>query len=127
MYPRPVGRGGGAILLKDRGLIDRAETIQDKGTDRPQFLRGEREWYGWQQAGNSYLLNEMQAAYLWAQLEVADEIQAHRMKLWRFATEGFWSYLKTTTMTFRGKRGIDILTVFGGDKCAYFLHQTIRR
>ncbi|BCR89876.1 uncharacterized protein ACHE_51074A [Aspergillus chevalieri] len=78
------GGAGGAIIINDRKLIERTETIRDKGTNRPQFLRGETDHYTWQRAGVSHLLSEMQAAYLWAQLEAADQIQAHRLKLWEF-------------------------------------------
>ena len=78
------GGAGGAILINDRNLIERTETIREKGTNRPQFLRGETDHYTWQRAGVSHLLSEMQAAYLWAQLEASDQIQARRLKLWEF-------------------------------------------
>lgn len=78
------GGAGGAILINDRSLVERTETIRDKGTNRPQFLRGETDHYTWQRAGVSHLLSEMQAAYLWAQLEASDQIQARRLKLWEF-------------------------------------------
>ena len=78
------GGAGGAIAINDRRLIERTETIRDKGTNRPQFLRGETDQYTWQRAGVSHLLSEVQAAYLWAQLEAADQIQAHRLQLWEF-------------------------------------------
>lgn len=76
------GGAGGAILINDRSLIDRVETIRDKGTNRPQFLRGETDHYTWQRAGASHLLGELHCAYLWAQLQAADQIQAHRLQLW---------------------------------------------
>ena len=82
------GGAGGAILVNDRSLIARTETIRDKGTNRPQFLRGETDHYTWQQAGVSHLMSEMQAAYLWAQMEAADQIQSHRLKLWGVYREG---------------------------------------
>lgn len=82
------GGAGGAILVNDRSLIARTETIRDKGTNRPQFLRGETDHYTWQQAGVSHLMSEMQAAYLWAQMEAADQIQAHRLELWEFYRQG---------------------------------------
>lgn len=78
------GGAGGAILINDQRLIDRVETIRDKGTNRPQFLRGETDHYTWQRAGASHLLSELQSAYLWAQLQAADQIQAHRLQLWNF-------------------------------------------
>ena len=73
---------GGAILIKDSGKILRAEIIREKGTNRSQFFRGEVDKYSWQAAGSSYLPSELNAAYLWAQLEMADEITANRMASW---------------------------------------------
>ncbi|KAB8266356.1 pyridoxal phosphate-dependent transferase [Aspergillus pseudonomiae] len=79
-----AGGQGGAILINDPSLVERAEIIRDKGTDRQMFLRGEVPHYTWQQAGASYTLSEIQAAYLWGQLEAADRIQHHRLEIWGF-------------------------------------------
>ena len=76
------GGAGGAIIVNDKKLIDRVETIREKGTNRPQFLKGEVDHYTWQRAGVSHVLSEMQAAYLWAQLECAEEIQSRRLRIW---------------------------------------------
>ncbi len=73
---------GGALLIKDSGNVLRAEIIREKGTNRSQFFRGEVDKYSWQAAGSSYLPSELNAAYLWAQLEKADEITADRMSSW---------------------------------------------
>ncbi len=73
---------GGALLIKDSGNFLRAEIIREKGTNRSQFFRGEVDKYSWQAAGSSYLPSELNAAYLWAQLEKADEITSNRMKSW---------------------------------------------
>ncbi|MFZ5723589.1 MAG: dTDP-4-amino-4,6-dideoxygalactose transaminase [Pseudomonadota bacterium] len=74
---------GGALLVNDPRLAARAEILRDKGTDRARFLRGEVDGYGWQALGSSYLMTEMQAAFLCAQFERADEIQAARLSVWR--------------------------------------------
>jgi dTDP-4-amino-4,6-dideoxygalactose transaminase len=73
---------GGALLVNDPGLVARAEVIQEKGTDRSRFFRGEIDKYTWQDAGSSYLLSEVATAFLWAQLEHATEITAERRAIW---------------------------------------------
>lgn len=70
---------GGALLIKDEKYIVQAEIIREKGTNRTQYLRGEIDKYSWMNYGSSYLPSDMNAAYLYAQLEKADEIQACRM------------------------------------------------
>ena len=73
---------GGALLIKDEANVDRAEMIREKGTDRSRFLRGVVDKYTWIDMGSSYLPSEMNAAYLWAQLEQADMINADRLASW---------------------------------------------
>jgi len=73
---------GGAILVNDSQLASRAEIIREKGTDRAQFGRGEVDKYTWQDIGSSFLPGELTAAFLWAQLESAEAITAHRLSLW---------------------------------------------
>lgn len=73
---------GGAILIKDEKDIALAEIIREKGTNRSQFFRGEIDKYSWVEAGSSYLPSELNAAYLWAQLEKAAQINESRIKLW---------------------------------------------
>ena len=60
---------GGALLIKDRKNVERAEIIREKGTNRSKFFRGEIDKYTWVDFGSSYLPSELNAAYLWAQLE----------------------------------------------------------
>lgn len=78
---------GGALLIRDRKDILRAEIIREKGTNRSQFFRGEVDKYSWQEAGSSYLPSDLNAAYLWAQLEVAEEIKRDRLKSWNLYYE----------------------------------------
>ncbi len=73
---------GGAILIRDIANRDRAEIIREKGTDRSRFWRGQVDKYTWVDFGSSYLPSDMNAAYLWAQLELADEINDKRLHLW---------------------------------------------
>lgn len=72
---------GGALLIRDKGNIEEAEIIREKGTDRSKFFRGQVDKYTWVSAGSSYLPSDMNAAYLWAQLEMADEINNARLNL----------------------------------------------
>lgn len=78
---------GGAILLKHQEEILAAEIIREKGTNRSQFFRGEIDKYSWKEAGSSYLPSDMNAAYLWAQLEEADAVNQRRMENWNLYYE----------------------------------------
>ena len=73
---------GGALLIKDSENINRAEIIREKGTNRSRFFRGEIDKYTWVEAGSSYLPSELNAAYLYAQLEGAETIFDDRMRSW---------------------------------------------
>ena len=73
---------GGALLIRDESAVDRAEIIREKGTDRSKFLRGVVDKYTWVDMGSSYLPSEINAAYLFAQLEKADEINDDRKASW---------------------------------------------
>lgn len=73
---------GGALLIKDPGYIDRAEILREKGTDRSKYYRGQVDKYRWQDYGSSYLPSELNAAYLYAQFELADEINNARLSRW---------------------------------------------
>ena len=75
---------GGALLVNDLELVQRAEVLRDKGTDRKRFLRGEVDKYTWQDVGSSFLPSEIQAAYLFAQLEERRRIQEKRRKIWTY-------------------------------------------
>jgi dTDP-4-amino-4,6-dideoxygalactose transaminase len=74
---------GGAIILNDPGLEERALILREKGTDRTRFLRGEVDNYTWQEVGSSYLPSDLLAAVLLAQLENADATQRQRQRIWR--------------------------------------------
>jgi dTDP-4-amino-4,6-dideoxygalactose transaminase len=73
---------GGALLIRDAALIERAEIIREKGTDRSKFFRGEVDKYGWVDVGSSYLPSELLAAMLCAQLEAREQIQSRRQQIW---------------------------------------------
>lgn len=79
---------GGALLLRERDWLRRAEVIHEKGTDRCRFLRGEVDRYTWESIGSSYPPSEINAAFLWAQLEAAEWITAQRMAVWERYHEG---------------------------------------
>ena len=78
---------GGAFLCKDPSFGDRAEILREKGTDRSKFLRGQVDKYTWQDYGSSYLPSDINAAYLWAQLERADDINNNRLASWNAYNE----------------------------------------
>lgn len=73
---------GGALLINDPELALRAEVIREKGTNRSQFFRGQVDKYTWVDVGSSYLPGELIAAFLWAQMEEADEITRRRLAIW---------------------------------------------
>lgn len=79
---------GGAILINNKDYMQRAEIIREKGTNRTQFFRGLIDKYSWVDIGSSYLPSEMNAAYLYAQLEIADEINRERLGKWKLYREG---------------------------------------
>lgn len=74
---------GGAILINDPALIEKAEIIREKGTNRSRFFRGQVDKYTWVSVGSSYLLSDILAGFLYAQLEVWQEIQAKRKWIWQ--------------------------------------------
>ena len=73
---------GGALLIRDEKYIEPAEIIREKGTNRSKFYRGQIDKYTWVDQGSSYLPSDMNAAYLWAQLEMAEEINDWRLRVW---------------------------------------------
>lgn len=75
---------GGALLIQREADIEEAEIIREKGTNRSKFFRGQIDKYTWVNFGSSYLPSDMNAAYLYAQLELADEIFADRMNNWEY-------------------------------------------
>lgn len=82
---------GGAVLVNSPQYMERAEIIREKGTNRSKFFRGQVDKYTWVDLGSSYLPSEMNAAYLWAQLEIADEINDYRLGVWNRYYEGLAS------------------------------------
>lgn len=73
---------GGALLINNPEYNERAEILREKGTNRAKFFRGQVDKYTWVDFGDSYLPSELNAAYLWAQLECADEINDNRLASW---------------------------------------------
>ncbi len=73
---------GGALLIKDEKYVEDAEVIREKGTNRSKYFRGEIDKYTWVNYGSSYLPSELNAAYLWAQLELAEKITSARLARW---------------------------------------------
>lgn len=87
-----AGGEGGMLAINDSRFVRRAEIIWEKGTNRAEFFRGEVNKYGWVDIGSSFLPSELNAAYLWAQLEKLDEIQKHRISLWNLYYEKLSQY-----------------------------------
>ncbi len=81
---------GGALLIKDPQYVEEAEIIREKGTNRSKFYRGQIDKYTWVNYGSSYLPSDMNAAYLWAQLELAEEINEKRRSIWN----RYWELLQ---------------------------------
>ena len=80
---------GGAILINTPEYVERAEILREKGTDRARFFRGQVDKYTWVDLGDSFLPSELNAAYLWAQLEMADEINEDRLSSWKSYYDAF--------------------------------------
>lgn len=80
---------GGAIIINNEAFIERAEILREKGTNRSKFFRGQVAKYNWVDFGDSYLQSDLNAAYLWAQLEKADEINENRLKTWNTYYKAF--------------------------------------
>lgn len=74
---------GGALLIRDESYVEEAEILREKGTNRSKFYRGQIDKYTWVNYGSSYLPSDMNAAYLWAQLEMAEEINGERLAIWK--------------------------------------------
>lgn len=77
------GGEGGLLIINEERFVERSEIIREKGTNRSQFFRGMVDKYSWVDVGSSYLPCELQAAYLWGQLEQADEITLNRLESWK--------------------------------------------
>ena len=86
---------GGALLINDLTYLERAEIIREKGTDRSRFFRGQVDKYTWIDIGSSYLLSDILAAFLYAQLEAREHIQTQRQKIWDTYYEGLKGWAET--------------------------------
>ncbi len=106
------GGEGGLLIINDEQFIDRAEIIREKGTNRSLFFRGMVDKYSWVDIGSSYLPSELNAAYLWGQLEKADEINQDRLNSWNF----YYDSLKDL----RDKGLIELATM--PDECIHNAH-----
>ena len=90
---------GGALLINDPALVERAEMIREKGTNRSRFFRGQVDKYTWVDFGSNYLCSELQAAYLLAQLYCRDVVQAKRAAIWRRYDESLRDWAKENDVT----------------------------
>ena len=79
---------GGLLIINDEQFINRAEIIREKGTNRSLFFRGMVDKYSWVDVGGSYLMNDVSAAYLWGNIEKADEINENRINSWNIYYDG---------------------------------------
>lgn len=91
---------GGALLIQDSAYVEKAEIYREKGTDRSKYYRGQVDKYRWQEFGSSYLPSELNVAYLYAQLEMAEEINDFRLARW----QEYWDLL--TPLARKGKIGL---------------------
>jgi len=87
---------GGALLINDRHYMERAEIIREKGTNRSRFFRGQVDKYTWVDMGSSYLPSDILAAFLYAQLEARDKIQASRQRVWEYYNKHLQSWSRQT-------------------------------
>ena len=90
---------GGAIVINNEKYIEKAEILREKGTNRSQFFRGQVAKYNWVDFGDSYLASDLNAAYLWAQLEMADEINNNRLETWNSYYKAFEPLQKKGVIT----------------------------
>ena len=93
------GGEGGLLLINDERFAHRAEVLREKGTNRSQFFRGMVDKYTWVDIGSSYLPSELQAAYLFAQLDQADSVNNKRLAIWSTYHDAFQSLEKSGEMT----------------------------
>lgn len=108
---------GGALLINDQKMIDRAEIIREKGTNRSRFFRGQIDKYTWVDVGSSYLPSDLLAAHLWAQFERADHVQARR--------RGIWEYYDLHLAEWAARHGVGLPTVPDYVEQAYHMYYLI--
>lgn len=125
---------GGMLVVNDPNLVKRAEILWEKGTDRAAFFRGESDKYGWKDLGSSFLLSELNAAFLWAQLENLDAIQERRKQIWEDYQNWFSgvkrkpsvlhiSYLENLEQGFQGLGKVEFQTQPGNYHLFYLLFE----
>ncbi len=85
---------GGALLINDQAYVERAEVLREKGTNRSRFFRGQVDKYTWVDLGSSYVMSDVLAAFLFGQLEVWEEVQEKRRRIWHRYAQGLtdWSH-----------------------------------
>lgn len=105
---------GGALLINDPAMIERAEIIREKGTNRSRFFRGQIDKYTWVDLGSSYLPSDMLAAYLWAQFEQAAAIQRRRQEI--------WDYYQAHLSQWAQRHGVQLPTVPAYVEQAYHMY-----
>jgi dTDP-4-amino-4,6-dideoxygalactose transaminase len=110
---------GGALLINDPKFTQRAEIIREKGTDRSRFFRGLVDKYTWVDVGSSYLLSDILAAFLYAQLEERETIQAKRKRVWDY----YFKHLKD----WADKRGVGLPFVPQNCEQPYHMFHLIMR
>ena len=104
---------GGALVINDESLFERAEILREKGTDRARFFRGMIDKYSWVDVGSSYLLSDVNAAILLSQLEFADEIQSRRQAAWEYYDKALDDWMRNT--------GVRLLEPLPGASPSYHL------
>ncbi len=90
---------GGALIVNDEALVERAEILREKGTNRSQFLRGQVDKYTWVDIGSSWVMSDLLAAILYGQLQRADEINDRRIKIWNQYHSGLASWAEKNGVT----------------------------
>ena len=90
---------GGALIVNDEALVERAEILREKGTDRSRFLRGQVDKYTWVDIGSSWVMSDLLAAILYGQLQRADEINEGRLKIWNHYHSGLASWAEKYGVT----------------------------
>jgi dTDP-4-amino-4,6-dideoxygalactose transaminase len=108
---------GGALLVNDADLVERAEVLREKGTDRKAFLEGRVDKYTWVDVGSSYVLSDLQAAFLAAQLEARDEVQAARRAIWETYAEGLNGWA--------AESGVQLPTIPAGCESSHHLFHVV--
>ena len=109
-----AGGEGGLLVVNDERFVRRAEIIWEKGTNRAEFFRGEVNKYGWVDMGSSFLPSEVNAAFLWAQVENIDDIQAKRKLLWNT----YWELLQP--MAQQGRFSLPDITEYATNNAHMF-------